>query len=106
MIGRASHGAPWIFRDVNALLAGEKLPDALAPQQLRDIILEHLVSLYEFYGEPSGVRIARKHISWYCDRLSVPEGVRRALLAAGNTVEQFGLAENHFDGWAQANRAV
>ena len=106
MIGRASHGAPWIFRDVNALLAGEKPPDALAPQQLRDIILEHLVSLYEFYGETSGVRIARKHISWYCDRLSVPESVRRALLAAGNTVEQFELAENHFDGWAEASRAA
>ena len=106
MIGRASHGAPWIFRDVNALLAGEKLPDALAPWQLRDIILEHLDSLYDFYGEASGVRIARKHISWYCDRLSVPESIRRALLAAGNTVEQFGLAENHFDGWAEGNRAA
>jgi tRNA-dihydrouridine synthase B len=106
MIGRASHGAPWIFRDVNALLAGEKMPDALAPHLLRDIILEHLDSLYEFYGEASGVRIARKHISWYCDRLSVPESVRRALLAAGNTVEQFGLAENHFHGWAEANRAA
>ena len=87
MIGRASHGAPWIFRDVNALLAGEKPPDALAPWQLRDIILAHLDSLYGFYGEASGFRIARKHISWYCDRLSVPESIRRALLAAGNTVE-------------------
>jgi tRNA-dihydrouridine synthase B len=106
MIGRASHGAPWIFRDVNALLAGEKLPDALAPHQLRDIILGHLDSLYEFYGETAGVRIARKHISWYCDRLSVPESIRSALLAAGNTVEQFGLAENHLDGWADVNRAA
>jgi hypothetical protein len=32
--------------------------------------------------------------------------VRRALLAAGNTVEQFELAENHFEGWAEANRAA
>jgi tRNA-dihydrouridine synthase B len=106
MIGRASHGAPWIFRDVNARLAGESQPVALAPPQLRDIILEHLVSLYEFYGETAGVRIARKHISWYCDRLSIPEGVRRAILAAGNTVEQFGLAENHFDGWVEHARAA
>jgi len=106
MIGRASHGAPWIFRDVNALLNGQKPPDALAPQQLRDIILEHLDSMYGFYGEAAGVRIARKHISWYCERLSVPESVRQALLACGNTVEQFGLARNHFDGWAEANRAA
>jgi len=104
MIGRASHGAPWIFRDVNALLAGGTAPDALAPHQLRDIILEHLDDLYDFYGETSGVRIARKHLSWYCDRLSAPESVRRALLAAGNTVEQFDLAESHFDGWAEADR--
>jgi tRNA-dihydrouridine synthase B len=105
MIGRASHGAPWIFRDVNVLLDGGAPFDALAPRQLRDIILEHLVSLYEFYGETAGVRIARKHISWYCDRLSVPESIRRALLAAGNTVEQFGLAENHFAQGADADRA-
>jgi len=106
MIGRASHGAPWIFRDVNAWLAGEKTPDALAPHQLRDIILEHLDALYAFYGEGSGVRIARKHISWYCDRLSVPESVRKSLLAAGNTVEQFGLAENHLRGWAEHKQAA
>ena len=106
MIGRASHGAPWIFRNVNALLSGEKLPDALARHQLRDIILGHLDSLYEFYGETSGVRIARKHISWYCEGLSVPESVRRELLAAGNTFEQFGLAENHFDDWAGATQAA
>jgi tRNA-dihydrouridine synthase B len=106
MIGRASHGAPWIFRNVNALLSGEKVPDALARHQLRDIILGHLDSLYDFYGETSGVRIARKHISWYCEHLSVPESVRRELLAAGNTFEQFGLAENHFDGWAEATRAA
>ena len=54
MIGRASHGAPWIFRDVNARLEGGAQCDALAPRQLRDIILEHLVSLYEFYGETGG----------------------------------------------------
>ena len=77
-----------------------------APHRLRDIILEHLESLYEFYGDTAGVRIARKHIGWYCDRLSVPESVRGALLAAGNTGEQFGLAENHLDGWADADRAA
>ena len=106
MIGRASHGAPWIFRDVNALLDGGTRSDALAPWQLRDIILEHLVSVYGFYGESAGVRIARKHISWYCERLSLPESVRKTLLAAGNTVEQFGLAENHFARAAEADRAA
>ncbi len=108
MIGRASHGAPWIFRDVNALLAGEMPPDPLDWRHSSCVILFLSIwfPLYEFYGETSGVRIARKHLSWYCDRLSLPERVRKALLAAGNTVEQFGLAQNHFDGWATADRSA
>ena len=32
----------------------------------RDIMLAHLRDLYAFYGEVAGVRIARKHIEWYC----------------------------------------
>ena len=66
MIGRAAQGRPWIFREIAALLAG----DAAAPPadfaEVRDIMLAHLRDLYEFYGPEPGVRIARKHIGWYC----------------------------------------
>lgn len=30
------------------------------------ILQNHLTNLYAFYGEQRGVRIARKHIGWYC----------------------------------------
>ena len=51
--------------------------------EVRDIILAHLESLYGFYGEETGVRIARKHIGWYCERcFSDPEPIRRELMAA------------------------
>src|SRR5213080_3683849 len=68
MIGRASHGAPWIFRAVNLHLENGIAPSPLPRAELRDIILAHLDSLYFFYGEESGVRIARKHLGWYCAR--------------------------------------
>jgi tRNA-dihydrouridine synthase B len=65
MIGRAAQGRPWIFRDINHYLAtGELLPEPSA-QDVRDILLGHLNNLYAFYGEYTGVRMARKHISWY-----------------------------------------
>jgi tRNA-dihydrouridine synthase len=32
---------------------------------VRDILLGHLHALHAFYGEPQGVRIARKHLGWY-----------------------------------------
>jgi tRNA-dihydrouridine synthase B len=65
MIGRAAQGRPWIFREVAHYLAtGELLPEP-GLEEVRDILLGHLENLYAFYGEYTGVRMARKHISWY-----------------------------------------
>lgn len=66
MIGRGAQGRPWIFREISHYLAtGEQLP--IPPAGIvRDILLEHLEALYGFYGESRGVRIARKHIQWFC----------------------------------------
>ena len=65
MIGRAAQGRPWIFREIEHYLAtGEHMP---APEvgEIRAVMLEHLHDLYAFYGELTGMRVARKHISWY-----------------------------------------
>lgn len=65
MIGRAAQGRPWIFREIAHFLdTGEHLPEIQIPE-IRQILSEHLENLYSFYGEISGVRFARKHISWY-----------------------------------------
>ena len=65
MIGRAAQGRPWIFREIGHFLAtGEELPPPTL-EEVRDILLGHLENLYAFYGEYTGVRMARKHISWY-----------------------------------------
>lgn len=65
MIGRAAQGRPWIFRELHAGLAGKSAaPPVLA--EVRDIMLSHLEALYSFYGESQGVRVARKHLGWYC----------------------------------------
>ncbi|HTV52981.1 MAG TPA: tRNA dihydrouridine synthase DusB [Steroidobacteraceae bacterium] len=95
MIGRASHGAPWIFRT----LAGGERVAALAPAQVRAIILAHLDSLYAFYGEEAGVRIARKHLGWYGERLGRFAHARGTLMGAGNTVTQFALTKHYLDEW-------
>ena len=106
MIGRASHGAPWIFGAVNAFLnSGESARgnshSALSRSEVRDIILSHLDSLYAFYGEETGVRIARKHLGWYCEQCFRDSAqVRRDLMGAASTAAQFALAGKHFDEWA------
>jgi tRNA-dihydrouridine synthase B len=69
---------------------------------VRDIILAHLDSLYAFYGEETGVRIARKHLGWYCEQCfrDSAHTARRDLMGAASTAAQFALAGKHFDEWA------
>src|SRR5262249_16615962 len=66
MIGRAAQGRPWIFREIAHFLAtGERLPQPSCAQ-VGEWLVGHLDELYRFYGEAKGVRVARKHIQWYC----------------------------------------
>ncbi len=103
MIGRAAHGSPWIFREVNALLTTGETPAPLSRADLRGIILPHLESIYAFYGEDSGLRIARKHLGWYSALLGDPRSARAAFMAQGTTSAQFSCAEGLLDDWVQAS---
>lgn len=70
MIGRAAQGRPWIFRETEHFLnTGEHmLPPTV--DEIHQVMLEHLHDLYAFYGDLTGMRVARKHISWYTKGLS------------------------------------
>ncbi len=102
MIGRAAHGAPWIFREVNALLTTGETPPPLSRADLRGIILGHLESIYAFYGEDSGLRIARKHLGWYSTLLGDPRSARAAFMAPGTTAGQYACAAGALDEWVRA----
>jgi tRNA-dihydrouridine synthase B len=105
MIGRAAQGAPWIFRDVNAYLATNQFAAPLLRASKTAIILQHLVSLYQFYGEHTGVRMARKHLGWYCRQHSEALDLRRRLMAAEDSASQFRAATLGFGQWAQMQAA-
>ncbi len=66
MIGRAAQGNPWILGQIKHYLdTGVELTEPTSVEKA-DVLKWHLQNLYELYGEYSGVRIARKHIAWYC----------------------------------------
>jgi tRNA-dihydrouridine synthase B len=106
MLGRAAQGSPWIFRDVNAYLADEKIPAPLLHERISQIILQHLESLYAFYGEYTGVRMARKHLGWYCLRQSGAHALRSELLAATDSASQYEAARRGFGRWLAAEPVV
>lgn len=93
MIGRAGQGKPWIFRDIAHYLAtGEILPPP-SVSELRQIVLTHLNELYQFYGEYSGCRIARKHIAWYTGGLPNSNAFREAMYKEESTSGQYRVVD-------------
>jgi tRNA-dihydrouridine synthase B len=66
MIGRAAQGRPWIFREILHYLEHGETLAAPTNEEINKHLLKHLKNLYDFYGDVMGVRIARKHIGWYC----------------------------------------
>lgn len=97
MIGRAAQGRPWIFREIAHFLAtGEKMPEP-APSQVRDLLIGHLENLYTFYGEYSGVRVARKHIAWYSKSHPKSSVFRQVINHVETPQQQLALTREFFD---------
>jgi tRNA-dihydrouridine synthase B len=96
MVGRAAQGRPWIFREIEHFLVTGRPLAAPAPDEVCSIMLGHLENLYSFYGEFSGVRVARKHISWYLKTLPGSGGIRERVLRAETPLEQQALIRGFF----------
>ena len=106
LIGRAAQGRPWIFREIAHYLAtGDHLPEpALA--EVRDVLLGHLEALHAFYGEESGVRIARKHLGWYAKDRPANAAFRAVVNAATTAADQVRLTRDYFEGLVSGERAL
>ena len=63
----------------------------------KDILLGHLENLYEFYGEFTGVRVARKHISWYSKGQSHGGAFRDAVCRVDTIDEQLSMTHEFFE---------
>ena len=106
MIGRAAQGRPWIFREISHYLeTGEHLP---LPEvaEIHRVLINHLQELYSFYGEYSGVRIARKHISWYTKGLVGSASFRHAMNQLQSVDEQFAAVNEFFSQLAGYGRQL
>ena len=70
LIGRAAQGNPWLFTQIRHFLDTGATLAAPTPVEIYQTLLGHLQALYSFYGDISGVKIARKHIAWYLQPLA------------------------------------
>ncbi len=89
MIGRAAQGRPWIFREIEHFLktGTHLLPPTV--EEIHTVMLEHINDLYGFYGDIAGMRVARKHISWYTKGLAGSASFRHNM----NTLDTIDLQQ-------------
>jgi len=98
MIGRAAQGRPWIFREINHFLETGTHLSAPTRDEIGSILIGHVRELHIFYGEFMGVRIARKHVSWYMqqhDQEKTFRSIFNALLSAEEQLESLYLYFEH-----------
>jgi tRNA-dihydrouridine synthase B len=106
MIGRAAQGRPWLFREIEHFIkTGTHLP---APQvdEVHRVLLKHVYELYSFYGEHTGLRVARKHISWYTKGLIGSAQFRHHMNQLESSAEQLMAVSDFFDGQFQGGERL
>ena len=97
MVGRAAQGNPWIFRQIdNYIRRGLTIaPPTLT--EVRDTLLEHLRNLHDLYGGYIGVRVARKHLSWYCKQRQGASEFWQQINQVETSGRQLSLTKAYFD---------
>jgi tRNA-dihydrouridine synthase B len=97
MIGRAAQGNPWIFREIAHFLAHGRHRPAPSPAAVLRVMERHLDALRGAYGEAMGVRVARRHISWYLQGRAAADKTRRRLMQVESAGEQLRLLRAYFE---------
>ncbi|NND65045.1 MAG: tRNA dihydrouridine synthase DusB [Gammaproteobacteria bacterium] len=110
MIGRAALGRPWIFEEILHFFAtGKMLYTKGLPsiRVVRDIILDHLYGLYSLYGEQRGIKIARKHLNWYCASYGKQAAqLKAAFMVTESACQQIDLVKDRFEDALQLSLAA
>ena len=96
MIGRAAQGNPWLFKSITEQLAGRPAPPEPTTEQIYETLIVHLKGLYSLYGEYTGIRIARKHIAWYCKGIRNAAEFRSVAYTMESAHDQLAIIEEFF----------
>lgn len=96
MIGRALLGKPWLLNNIHCKI--NNLAEPVNPNiaHIRDILLEHLYLLTQYYGEFGGLAVSRKHISWYVKGLHEAKRFREEYTKIADLNKARNLIEEYF----------
>ena len=79
MVGRAAYGQPWLLAQIGRYLKGHAAAPVPSPEERGELVLEHYEAMLSYYGVEKGLRMARKHLSWYASGLRGANGFRESV---------------------------
>ncbi len=87
VVGRGCLGRPWLFRDLADVFDGRQPTDPPRLGAVVEIMLEHVTRLCAWAGPQHGVRMFRRHATWYTKGFRGSARLRRQIMGA-DTLEQ------------------
>lgn len=99
MIGRATYGHPWIFKEIRHYLdTGEILPPMSVSERV-ELAKKHLAKSIEIKGERVGVLEMRRHLSCYFKGLANFKETRLKLVTTDSPEELYKIIDGIADRW-------
>lgn len=96
MIGRASLGNPWIFKEIEYYLKNGKRMPKISSSEKYEAILEHFDLLLKEKGEYTATREIRKHISWYVKGMENATSIRNKINSVTSEEEFKKIIKEYF----------
>ena len=94
MIGRATYGHPWIFKEIKHYLSTENPMPELTLEEKKDLALRHLQKSIEIKGERKGVLEMRRHLSCYFKAIPHFKETRQRLVTENDPEELIKIIKN------------
>ncbi len=82
VVGRGCLGRPWLFRDLAEVFEGRQPPNPPLLGEIVQVMLEHVGRLIAWFDEPTGVRMFRKHATWYTKGFRGSARLRQEIMTA------------------------
>ena len=101
MIGRATYGRPWIFKEIRDYLDKGVLPQPMSVKQRVEIARRHFAKSLEVKGEVVGVLEMRRHLSCYFKGLPDFKETRLKLVTTKDTGEIYSLLDYISERWGE-----
>jgi len=106
MIGRATYGRPWVFREIKHYLAtGELLPQPSVRERVA-IAKRHLALSVEVKGEKVGVFEMRRHLSSYFKGLPDFKPTRLKLVTLTDIPELYATLNHIAEQWGDCDMSA